>query len=190
MIDETRTTDATMAERARHWPQAGAPAAQAMVRLFRFNKLVLANAAEQVAAHGLGFTEFEVLASLRGAAPPHVLTPGALAEAVLISSGGLTKVMRGLAARGLVSRGAGEADRRSKPVRLTEKGRDIIERAMAEVLESDRTPTFAGISAAELATFIKLLRKLLGPLEETSSGAAGRAHAATGHRPAQLIAKS
>ena len=165
MIDETRTTDATMAERARHWPQAGAPAAQAMVRLFRFNKLVLANAAEQVAAHGLGFTEFEVLASLRGAAPPHVLTPGALAEAVLISSGGLTKALHAMAARGLVSRRADAADGRVKPVRLTRKGRALIERAMADVLESDRTRMLAGLSAAELATLIRLLRKLLGALE-------------------------
>jgi DNA-binding MarR family transcriptional regulator len=184
------TVDALLRERAEHWPEATAPAAEAMMRVFRLSKLAIANASELVSAQGLSLTEFEALASLRGAPPPHELTPGALYDAILISSGGLTKVMRGLAARGLVSRGAGEADRRSKPVRLTEKGRDIIERAMAEVLESDRTPTFAGISAAELATFIKLLRKLLGPLEETSSGAAGRAHAATGHRPAQLIAKS
>ncbi len=162
------TVDALLRERAEHWPEATTPAAEAMMRVFRLSKLAIANASELLSAQGLSLTEFEVLASLRGAPPPHELTPGALYDAILISSGGLTKVMRGLAARGLVSRGAGEADRRSKPVRLTEKGRDIIERAMAEVLESDRTRTFAGISAAEMATLAALLHKLLVAIERAN----------------------
>lgn len=161
------TVDALLRERAEHWPEATTPAAEAMMRVFRLSKLAIANASELVSRQGLSLTEFEALASLRGAPPPHELTPGALYDAILISSGGLTKVMRGLAARGLVSRGAGEADRRSKPVRLTEKGRNIIEPAMAEVLDSDRTRTFAGISAAELATLAALLHKLLVAIERT-----------------------
>lgn len=165
MERESRTTDAMLRERARHWPQAEAPAAQAIVRLFRFHKLVLANAAENVARHGLSFTEFEVLASLRGAPPPHVLSPTALYDALLISSGGLTKTLYGMTARGLVSRSADATDGRVKPVRLTRKGRALIERAMADVLESDRTRMLAGLSAAELATFIRLLRKLLAAVE-------------------------
>ena len=161
------TVDALLRERAEHWPEAATPVAEAMMRVFRLSKLAIANASELLSAQGLSLTEFEVLASLRGAPPPHELAPSALYDAVLISSGGLTKVMRGLAARGLVSRGAGEADRRSKPVLLTEKGRDIIERAMAEVLESDRTRTFAGISAGEMATLVTLLHKLLVAIERT-----------------------
>jgi len=159
------TIETMLRERARHWPESVTPESGAIVRVFRFGKLVLANSAEQVAAHGLSFTEFEVLASLRGAAAPHVLAPSALYDAVLISSGGLTKVLRGLEARGLVSRAADAADGRVKPVRLTRKGRALIERAMADVLESDRTRMLAGLTAREIAAFIRLLRKLLKSLE-------------------------
>lgn len=165
MTHRDQTSEALLAAQARNWPQADAPAMQAIVRLFRLGKLVQANAARQVAAHGLSFTEFEVLASLRRMPPPHELAPSALYEALLISSGGLTKVLLGLTERGLASRSADAADGRVKPVRLTRKGRATVERAMADVLESDRAKMLAGLSAAELATFIRLLRQLLGPLE-------------------------
>jgi DNA-binding MarR family transcriptional regulator len=85
----------------------------------------------------------------------------------LMSSGGLTKALHGLKRRGLIARGEGKADRRSKPVRLTAKGRALAERAMADLLESDRKLIMSGLSNAEVERMTRLLHKLLIALEDT-----------------------
>jgi DNA-binding MarR family transcriptional regulator len=49
---------------------------------------------------------------------------------MLISSGGLTKLLKGLDARGLVLRLPSAGDARSRPVELSDEGSALIERAM------------------------------------------------------------
>lgn len=146
--------------RALHWPDAHTPITQLMVRLFRLSDRVVAVSTAEVGRLGLSFTEFEVLAALRGAAPPHELQPTQLYAAILISSGGLTKVLHGLEANGLVSRKADDADRRSRPVRLTAKGRSLAERAMMAVLNADRKRVARQLSRNEVETLTRLLGKL------------------------------
>lgn len=160
-----RTADDLLKERAANWPEAVTPIAQLMVRVFRFSSLVLDNARRQVAERGLTLTEFEVLVTLRGVAPPYELVPTALYSAVLISSGGLTKVLHALERRKLITRGSSRTDRRSKPVRLTAKGRALAERAMVDVLRSDAELIGRGLSESEIERLARLLRKLLMKLE-------------------------
>jgi len=157
--------DERLKMRSVHWPEAVTPIAHMMVRVYRLAGLVHANAMEQAAAHGLTSAEFEVLVTLRGVPPPNELMPTDLYGAILMSSGGLTKVLHGLEKRGLVTRAEGKSDRRSKPVRLTAKGRALAERAMADVLRSDRKLILRGLSEAEVERLTRLLRKLLGALE-------------------------
>lgn len=160
-----RTADDILKERAENWPAAVTPITHLMVRIFRFSNLILANAMRRVAARGLSFTEFEVLVTLRGVAPPHELAPTALYNAVLMSSGGLTKVLYALEERNLIRRAKNEADRRSKPVCLTAKGRALAERVMADVLHADGELIFRGLSETEIERMTRLLRKLLETLE-------------------------
>ena len=160
-----QTADEILRDRTENWPGAVTPISQLMVRIFRFSNLVLENAARQMAALGLTFTEFEVLAALRGVPAPHELAPTDLYGAVLISSGGLTKVLHALEEKNLIKRGKAEIDRRSKPVRLTAKGRLLIERAMADVLRSDGELILRGVSAAEIERLTRLVRKALATLE-------------------------
>src|SRR5262245_29821509 len=100
--------------RSQHWPEAVTPISQLMVRSYRVGSLIHGNSMTRAATHGLTFAEFEVLATLRGVPPPNELMPTELYSAVLMSSGGLTKVLQGLEKRGLVTRAAGKSDRRSK----------------------------------------------------------------------------
>ena len=86
-----RTADDILKERAENWPEAVTPITHLMVRIFRFSNLVLANAMRRIAGRGLSFTEFEVLVTLRGVAPPQELAPTALYSTVLMSSGGLRR---------------------------------------------------------------------------------------------------
>ena len=164
-----QTADEILRVRAENWPEAVTPIAHLMVRIFRFGNLVLENATRQAAANGLTLTEFEVLATLRGVPPPHELVPTDLYGAVLISSGGLTKVLHALQKRRLITRAEGEADRRSKPVRLTAKGRALAERAMADVLRTDGELISSGLAEAEIERLTRLLRKLLATLEPGES---------------------
>jgi DNA-binding MarR family transcriptional regulator len=159
------TADDILRARAESWPEAVTPITQLMVRIFRFSGLVLDNAARQMTAHGLTFTEFEVLVTLRGEAPPHELPPTDLYGAVLISSGGLTKVLHALERRNLIARGTGRMDRRSKPVRLTAEGRAFAERVMADVVRSDGELIHRALSDVEIGRLTRLLRKLLATLE-------------------------
>ena len=163
--DRRQPADDMLKMRAEHWPEAVTPVSELMIRTYRLAGLVRDNAASQLAAHGLTLTEFEVLATLRGLPPPSELVPTNLYSAVLISSGGLTPVLYALQTRGLVSRAEGKSDRRSKPVRLTAKGRAMAERAMADVLESDGKLIFRGLSKEEVGRLTQLLRKLLASLE-------------------------
>jgi DNA-binding MarR family transcriptional regulator len=160
-----QTADEILRDRAENWPNAVTPISLLMVRIFRFSNLVLENAARQMAALELAFAEFEVLAALRGVPAPHELAPTDLYGAVLMSSGGLTKVLHALEGKNLVKRGKGETDRRSKPVRLTAKGRALIERAMADVLRSDGELILQGVSDAEIGRLTRLVRKALATLE-------------------------
>ena len=63
-------------------------------------------------------------------APDHPVTPTELARCRMMTSGGMTAAIDRLERRGLVSRLPNPADRRGSLVRLTEEGRDVIERAV------------------------------------------------------------
>ena len=152
--------------RAEHWPEAVTPIAHLMMRVYRLGGLINANSMKLADAQGLSSAEFEVLVTLRGVAVPNELLPTDLYGAVLISSGGLTKVLYGLEKRGLIARAEGKADRRSKPVRLTAKGRALAERVMSNVLEATRKLIMRGLSDPEIERLTKLLHKLLTVLED------------------------
>ncbi|WP_374545106.1 MarR family winged helix-turn-helix transcriptional regulator [Rhodoblastus sp.] len=161
-----RSVEDLLRRQAVHWPEAATPAARLMVRLFRLRDLVLAHSSHLAAARGVSLTEFDVLAALRGAAPPYELTPTEVCAAVLLSSGGLTKVLRALEARGLVARGESPGDRRSVPVRLTEAGRETAERAMADILRADADLLAAALSQDDVESLTERLGRLLAWLEK------------------------
>jgi DNA-binding MarR family transcriptional regulator len=165
MTEPRYPADKLLAIKKRHWPESVTPVGEMMVRVYRLNSLMRDSVAEQIAAHDLSLMEFEVLITLRGVPPPYEMIPTELYPAILISSGGLTKVLNALQERGLIARAEGTADKRSKPVRLTAKGRTLAERVMAEVLEAGEKMILGGLSEAEVERATRLLHKLLSTLE-------------------------
>jgi DNA-binding MarR family transcriptional regulator len=170
--DSRQSADELLKARAENWPEAATPISQLMVQVYRLASLVRDHATAQVDRYGLTLFEFDVLVALRGVAPPYELVPTELYNVVPISSGGLTKVLHGLQRRGLISRAQNKLDRRSKPIRLTAKGRDTVEWAMEDVLKSDAKLISKGLSERDLAHVTRLLRKLLGTIE-AGAGKAG-----------------
>lgn len=112
------------------------------------------------AAFGLQSGEFDVLATLRRSGPPYELTPTALFEATMMSSGGMTARLDRLERRELVERRPNPNDRRGVLVRLTGHGTEVIERVLPEHLANEASLT-ACLSDQELHTVSQLLKKIL-----------------------------
>jgi DNA-binding MarR family transcriptional regulator len=131
-----------------------------MMNLHRAQRLAFAQAQGIWAKHGLTPAEFDVLATLRSAPPPHELTPSELQASVVITSGGLTKVMYQLEARQLVSRSLHETDQRVKPIKLSESGKNLVEKAMAELTAASGAWVKHALSTDEIGSLTELLVKL------------------------------
>jgi DNA-binding MarR family transcriptional regulator len=107
--------------------------------------------------------EFDVLATLRRSGPPFALTPTDLYEATMVTSGGMTSRLDRLERAGLIARKAHPTDRRGIIVRLTDKGRKLIDEALTAHVENEHR-ILAGLTPAERETLAGLLAKLLDSL--------------------------
>ncbi|HML28821.1 MAG TPA: MarR family transcriptional regulator [Hyphomicrobium sp.] len=105
-----------------------------MVLLGRLGEAALLIARDRInplfADFGLQPGEFDVLATLRRSGTPYALTPTALYEAAMISSGSMTNRIDRLESAGLVERRANPADKRGTLVALTSEGLALIDRAV------------------------------------------------------------
>lgn len=116
------------------------------------------------AGHGLQPGEFDVLATLRRSGPPYALTPTALYEAAMLSSGGMTNRIDRLEQAGLTERRKHPTDRRGVLVALTPPGLVLIDKLVPLHLENERR-VLAPLSDTEQRQLDRLLAKLLTGLE-------------------------
>jgi DNA-binding MarR family transcriptional regulator len=159
------TAEESLARMRQNWPKTAPPTAEVCLCAYRLTDLSRANAQKLTARHGLSLTEIDVLAALRRAPAPHELTPTELYSAVLISSGGLTKVLHCLDGRGLIQRVANDRDRRSRRVRLTAEGVELTERTVAALHASQEELLSGALSGTEMACLATMLRRLLMAVE-------------------------
>jgi DNA-binding MarR family transcriptional regulator len=101
-------------------------------RISRLAQLLQAELEPVFAAHGINGGEFDVLAALRRSGRPYRLTPTELSKALMVTSGGMTKRLAGLEARGLIRREPDPNDRRSTTVTLTGEGKRLVEAILPE----------------------------------------------------------
>jgi DNA-binding MarR family transcriptional regulator len=121
------------------------------------------------ADHGLESWEFDVLSALRRQGPPFQLTPGALLRATLVTSGTMTNRIDRLAAAGLVRREPDPRDKRGVLVTLTERGREQVDAALADLLRRERA-LLAGLETGERRHLADLMRILLAPFDADLPG--------------------
>jgi DNA-binding MarR family transcriptional regulator len=115
------------------------------------------------ARFGLQAGEFDVLATLRRSGSPYALTPTALYEATMVTSGAMTNRLDRLEKAGLIRRGPHPNDRRGIVVQLTEKGLALIDEAVSAHVANEHE-ILAGLTRAEQETLSRLLEKLIGSL--------------------------
>jgi DNA-binding MarR family transcriptional regulator len=127
-------------------------------------RLIGGRLAAYAAEHGLQLGEADVLLTLRRSGEPYRLSPTALAESLLISTGAMTNRLDKLEARGLVSREANPDDRRALEIRLTPKGRKLVDDVVGGHVQNEQA-MLAGLSDREREQLTRMLRKLLAHLE-------------------------
>jgi DNA-binding MarR family transcriptional regulator len=119
-------------------PELATEPLETVGRILRTARLADESLASGLATHGLEPGWFDVLAALRRAGPPYELNPTRLRAATMLSSGGMTKRLDRMADAALIERRPDPADRRGTLVRLTRKGRSVVDKALETHLENER----------------------------------------------------
>lgn len=105
----------------------------------------------------LSHSEIDVLAALYFNGK--ILSPTDLYSATVFSSGGMTKVLKKLEQRDLISRSPSPQDKRSMLVSLEKAGEDITLKCLDEMVES-RKELFNTLDEKEYETLKEILKKL------------------------------
>ena len=103
---------------------------------------------------------YDVLASLRRQGHPYELSPSALCEATMLTSGAMTNRLDRLEQSGLVERRPEPGDRRGLIVRLTDKGQELIDRAL-DIRFQHANAAVGSLNEPERLRLLGLLRKLV-----------------------------
>lgn len=117
------------------------------------------------AEYNLTPADFDVLATLRRAGPPYMLTPSALIEWTMVTSGTMTHRVDRLQKAGYVERARNPEDGRGFRVALTHSGLTLIDAAVSRHVENQHA-LVAGLDTEERAELDRLLAKWLSAFEE------------------------
>jgi len=177
-------------EAAKKFPDLDPSAAEVFLNLLRTGDEVFRVAEHNFTSHGLSQGRFGVLMLLWRSSlaqeecgepeatclPPGPLTPAELAEAAGVTRATMTGLIDTLERDGFVKRESDPDDRRMMPVKLTPKGRKLLEdilpghfRIMSGIMGS--------LSETERKTMVRLLNKIL----QQASGLAPSEAAHSGH---------
>jgi DNA-binding MarR family transcriptional regulator len=115
---------------------------------------------ELQASHGLPLSSYEVLVVLQ-AAPGHRLRMAELADRVLLSRSGMTRLVDRLARDGLLRRELCSDDGRGAYAALTERGEAMLTRARPTHLDGVRERFLQHFSPAELVTLAQWWERLV-----------------------------
>jgi len=107
-------------------------------RILHLHDVILRAVDRTLARHGLKYPTYAVMATLRVQGAPYELSPKALLQTLILTSGGLSNLLRRMEAAGTIRRLADDRDGRGVIVRLTDHGRAIVEPAMHDHAETER----------------------------------------------------
>lgn len=111
------------------------------------------------AQHGLDASSFDVLATLLRSGAPYRMTPVKLAREAMITTSAVAQRLNKLEGRGLVAREANPHDGRGTVVSLTSAGKELIERALPDHLDTERTIVMV-LSIKEQKVLAQLLARI------------------------------
>ncbi len=126
-----------------------------------YNKLMNSITKLQEEKFNITNSELDVLGSLKMSGDKNfTLSPTKLYERLLFSSGGMTKVLKKLEEKQFIKRIDNKDDKRSKLVRMTQEGGNILEKTLKAVI-LEENEIFKNLNEDERLIFKKLLVKTL-----------------------------
>jgi DNA-binding MarR family transcriptional regulator len=137
-------------------------ASERMRRIARLLGRLLAHTAAQ---HEMTVGDWESLSVLQRAGLPHECSPKELAEKLGVTSGTMSVRIERLTQAGLVEPGTARVDGRSRPIRLTTRGRELWRAATEQRTAHERRLLAGTLSTDELEQLDLLLGKLLTRFE-------------------------
>jgi DNA-binding MarR family transcriptional regulator len=141
-------------------PDLDLEAMATVARLLTLGRLLEGVTAELAAEHGLQPPEGDVLFTLRRAGPPYRLSPSAISESLLVSSGTLTSRLDRLERKGLIKRVPHPEDRRSVEVELTAKALKLVDEVVS-VHVGNEVRILEALSERERAALDRSASKLI-----------------------------
>jgi len=136
-----------------------------MGRIARLAKHLERSVQETLSDFDLNGGEFDVLATLRRSGQPYQLSPTELFNTLMVSSGTMTHRIDRLEQSDLVKRTPDPNDRRGTLIVLTDKGFNLIEKAVEAHVDNGHR-ILRGLETSEREALMLLLRKLLFTFEE------------------------
>lgn len=133
-------------------------------RIFRLARAGGDATAAAYARSDLTRGDFDVLATLRRSGTDRPLSPSALSATLMLTSGGMTQRIDRLERAGLVRRSPDPADRRALRVSLTERGAQVVDRAVEDGLAAEQR-LLAGIPPERRRDVDAMLRELLAAVD-------------------------
>jgi DNA-binding MarR family transcriptional regulator len=164
MLWENDRVGAGMQRWRREFPDVDCSGKAVVGRLLHLNEVFLAEINRTLARHRLKYPAYAVLATLRVEGAPYRMSPKALLDTLILTSGGLSNLLRRLEKAGHIRRMADETDGRGVIVELTESGRTIVEPAMRDHAMTERRLVAMLSSAEENQVSSALGKMMLGKL--------------------------
>ncbi len=122
-------------------------------RILHLHDIILRAVDRTLAPHGVKYPTYAVLATIRALGAPYRMSPSELLSTLLLTSGGLSNLLRRMEQDGLIRRTADKRDGRGVIVELTESGlakadacmvdHAAVERQLCECLPPDLHETIA-----------------------------------------------
>ncbi|WP_417594575.1 MarR family winged helix-turn-helix transcriptional regulator [Oceanospirillum sp.] len=166
--NETDAVDAIMAQWQREKPEFDLTAMEVLGRLKRASAMLSPKIEKVFLEYGLNQSEFDVLATLRRSGAPYCLAPTELFSTLMVTSGTMTNRMAQLEKKGLIERMPNPDDARSKLVKLSPKGFELIEQVLPHHVQNGLN-LIAGLDAEALSVLNQSLKDLLTALGRSES---------------------
>lgn len=148
----------------REFPDIDCSGKAVVGRMLFLSEVFLAAINDTLERHGMKYPAFAVLATLRVQGAPYRMSPKALLDTLILTSGGLSNILRRLEESGSIRRMADSSDGRGVIVELTESGRALVEPAMRDHAATERK-LVAALSRGAQADIADSLAGLMAPLK-------------------------
>ena len=157
---ELDIVDRGMAQWGQERPDINCSGKAIVGRILRLQDVIIRAVNSALKPHGLTYSTYAVLATLRVSGAPYRMSPSQLVDTLLLTSGGTSNLLTRLERKGWIRRLSDPQDGRAVIVELSPTGKALVDRAMTDhaAMERQLVNTF---SPNERAVLAGLLSRML-----------------------------